>query len=215
MKVLGELKDVLIHLASNSKVHQTIDIIVVDIPEAYGVILRKVWLAKLNGYLTTYWSHFSLAYKGKPNKIKVEHERYTKHMVTNLNDPNEPVMFSNSILRNFCFHTFFYELEVELSPLIDSDKYFELLHSIHIAKHNYIIIYSSSCTEVDSSDYTTIVSSSTNFCVEDTDPNLWTLYFDGYRNKEGVGVGCLLIDPHGNRMMLACHLEFDCTNNVV
>ena len=32
VKVLGEVKHVLIHLASNSKVHQMIDIIVVDIP---------------------------------------------------------------------------------------------------------------------------------------------------------------------------------------
>ena len=41
VKVLGKLKDVLIHLCSNSKVHQTIDIIVVDIPKEYGLILRR------------------------------------------------------------------------------------------------------------------------------------------------------------------------------
>ena len=38
-----------------------------------------------------------------------------KHTVTNLNDPNEPVMFSNSILGNFYFETFFGELEAETS----------------------------------------------------------------------------------------------------
>ena len=43
VKVMGELKDVLIRLSSNSKVHQTIDIIVVDIPEEYRVILRRNW----------------------------------------------------------------------------------------------------------------------------------------------------------------------------
>lgn len=47
-----------------------------------------------------------------------------------------------------------------------------------------------------------------------TDPNIWTLYFDGSRNKEGVGDGCLLVYPHGNRTMIACHLEFQYTNNV-
>ena len=41
VKVLGELKDVLICLSSNSKVHQKIDIIVVDILEEYGVILSR------------------------------------------------------------------------------------------------------------------------------------------------------------------------------
>ena len=49
--------------------------------------------------------------------------------------------------------------------------------------------------------------------LELTHPNIWTLYFDGSRNKEGANVGCLLIDPHGNRTMIACHLEFECTNN--
>jgi hypothetical protein len=28
------------------------------------------------------------------------------HMVTNLNDPNEPVMFNNSILGNYSYDTF-------------------------------------------------------------------------------------------------------------
>ena len=38
---MGELKDVMIRLSSNSKVHQVIDVIVVDIPKAYGVILSR------------------------------------------------------------------------------------------------------------------------------------------------------------------------------
>ena len=38
-----------------------------------------------------------------------------KQMVTDLNDPNETVMFSRYILGNFSFDTFFEELEVELS----------------------------------------------------------------------------------------------------
>ena len=57
VKFLGEIKYVLIHLASSSKVHQTIDIIVMNIPEAYGVILSTDWSAKLNGYFTIDCSH--------------------------------------------------------------------------------------------------------------------------------------------------------------
>ena len=79
VKVMGELKDVLIHLASNSKVYQTIKIIVFDIPKEYGVILNKDWYAKLNGYFAMDWSHFWLPYKGQSKKIKVERERYMKH----------------------------------------------------------------------------------------------------------------------------------------
>ena len=72
VKVFGELKDVLIQLSSNSKVHKTIVIIVVDIPKSYGVILSRDWLAKLNGYFATDWSHLWLRYKGQLNRIKVE-----------------------------------------------------------------------------------------------------------------------------------------------
>jgi hypothetical protein len=41
VKVIGELKNVLIRLSSNPKVHQVIDIIVVDIPEVYGLFLSR------------------------------------------------------------------------------------------------------------------------------------------------------------------------------
>jgi hypothetical protein len=51
-----------------------------------------------------------------------------KNTVTDLNDPNEPVMFSKSILNNFLFETFFGELEVEIYPLAYSYKKSELLH---------------------------------------------------------------------------------------
>ena len=51
-----------------------------------------------------------------------------KHTIIDLNDPNEPIMFSRSILGNFFFETFFGELEANLSPLVDSYNQFELLH---------------------------------------------------------------------------------------
>jgi hypothetical protein len=41
VKVIGELKNVLIRLSSNPKVHQVIDIIVVDILEVYGLFLSR------------------------------------------------------------------------------------------------------------------------------------------------------------------------------
>ena len=77
VKVFGELKDVLICLPSNYKVIQTIGIIVVDIPEAYGVILIIDWYTKINGYFRIDWYHLWLTYKGQSNKIKVEREHYS------------------------------------------------------------------------------------------------------------------------------------------
>ena len=53
VKVIGELKKVLIMMFANPKVHQTIDIIVVDIPDNYGMILIRYWSAMLNAYFAT------------------------------------------------------------------------------------------------------------------------------------------------------------------
>jgi hypothetical protein len=38
---MGEIKKFLIRLASNPKVHQTIDIIVVEILKTYGILLSR------------------------------------------------------------------------------------------------------------------------------------------------------------------------------
>lgn len=133
-------------------------------------------------------------------------------MVIDLNDMNELVMFSNSILGNFFFDTFFGELEAELSPFANSEKKYELLHTTQIVKPHCTIV--DSCTKVYSNNCTDVVSNSINFSIELTDPHIWTLYFDGYWNMEGASVGCLLIDPCGNKTMLACHLEFGYANNI-
>jgi hypothetical protein len=53
VKVIGELKNVLIRLSSNPKVHHVIDIIVVDIPEVYGMFLSRDWSEQLHGYFAT------------------------------------------------------------------------------------------------------------------------------------------------------------------
>ena len=57
VKVAGELKNVLIRLVADERVFQYIDIMVVDIPEAYGLILSRDWSEKLNGYFATDWLH--------------------------------------------------------------------------------------------------------------------------------------------------------------
>ena len=53
VKVMGELKDVMIKIATHPNFVQVIDIIVVDIPEAYGLLLSRDWSKNLNGYFST------------------------------------------------------------------------------------------------------------------------------------------------------------------
>ena len=95
VKVIGEMEDVLIGLSSNEKVCQFIDIVVADIPEAYGLVLSQDWSAKLNGYFISDWSHLWLPHKESPNQIKILREPQMKYNVTQLEGKNEPV---NSVL---------------------------------------------------------------------------------------------------------------------
>ena len=53
VQVFGELRDVLIRISANPVVHQIIDVMVVDIPEVYGLLLSRDWSKKLKGYFAT------------------------------------------------------------------------------------------------------------------------------------------------------------------
>jgi hypothetical protein len=53
VKFIGELRDVMIIMATHPKFVQVIDIIVVDIPEAYGLLPSRYLSKKLNGYFST------------------------------------------------------------------------------------------------------------------------------------------------------------------
>jgi len=101
VKVIGELKDVLIRMAAKPQYTQVIDIVVVDILEAYGMLLSRDWSLNLNGYFTTDWSHLFLPQRGKSDMLRVDWEGYMKYVVREPNNPNEAVMFYNFILGNY------------------------------------------------------------------------------------------------------------------
>ena len=67
VKVIGEMKDVLIRLSTNERVCQYIDIVVADILDAYGLVLSRDWLVRLAGYFASDWSHLWFPFKGSPN----------------------------------------------------------------------------------------------------------------------------------------------------
>jgi len=47
---IGELQDVIIWLSSDGRVHQCINIMIVYIPEAYGLLINRDWSNKLQEY---------------------------------------------------------------------------------------------------------------------------------------------------------------------
>jgi hypothetical protein len=174
VKVIGELKNVLIRLSSNPKVHQVIDIIVVDIPEVYGLFLSRDWSEQLHGYFATDWSHLWLPENGKPNRIKVNRERYLKFTVTDLNDPNEPFTPSANSPEIQGMDTFFGNFMAETSTITNPEQQSEIMTYMQ-----------------------STVSLSWSHAPDEN--QIWSLYFDGSKSKEGAGAGCVLIDPAGNK----------------
>jgi len=75
VKVMGELKDVMIRIVTHPKFVQVIDIIVIDIPDAYGLLLGRYWSEKMNGYFNIDWEHLWLPLKRYNNMIKIDRER--------------------------------------------------------------------------------------------------------------------------------------------
>jgi hypothetical protein len=101
VKVIGELKDVMIRISTHPTFMQVIDIIVVDIPESYGLLLSPGWSEKINGYFSIDWAHLWLPLKGDNNMIKIDRERYLKHTVTDIETLNEPSSTDFPILGNY------------------------------------------------------------------------------------------------------------------
>ena len=104
---MGELKYVMIKTVTHPKFVQVIDTIVVDIPEAYGLLLSQDWSEKLNRYFSIVWAHLWLTLKGHTNMIRIDRERYLKHIVTDLETLNETSSTDFPVLGNYSFDSYF------------------------------------------------------------------------------------------------------------
>jgi ribonuclease HI len=212
VKVMGELKDVMIRIATHPKFVQVIDIIVVDIPEAYGLLLRRDRSEKLNRYFSIDWAHLWLPRKGYKNMIRIDRERYLKHTVIDLETLNEPSSTDFFVLGNYSCDSYF----GNFYPLL-SDVPLTQNHEMVFQEKLLILIEETLfCQEhvLDNSELAEGKEESNREREVDTPcPQCWTLLFDGSKSQEVLGVGCILIDPKGKHHFLSYRLEFECTNN--
>ena len=120
---MGELKDVMIRIATHPKFVQVIDIIAVDIPEDYGLLLIQDWSEKLNRYFSIDWAHLWLPLKGYNNMIKIDRERYLKHIFIDLETLNEPSSIDFPMLGNYSCNSYFGNLSPLSSDVPLTEKY--------------------------------------------------------------------------------------------
>ena len=126
---------------------------------------------------------------------RVDREIYMKYVVMELNGPNEPVMFTNSILGNNSFNvcaieTCFGEFHVETIEETAINTQLEALPRNPTNEPPSNIV----------GDRTSFVGS--NSIDVPLESIFWTLYFDGSNCLEGAGVGSILIDLRGNQHLM-------------
>lgn len=134
-----------------------------------------------------------LPYNGKPNQIRVDHENHLKYIVTELEGENEPVAYNNNIIGNYSVESFLGNFNAKTSPFLE----------------NYVTSQIENYSQTNSFK-----------CINSVDKQVvnylfWKLFFDGSKSNDGVGAGCILVSPEGEKTMLACKLEFECTNNTI
>jgi hypothetical protein len=98
-----------------------------------------------------------------------------------LNDPNEPFTPSVDSPEVQGMDTFFDNFMAKASPITNHEQQSEIVA------------------------YVQRTSSTQRSHVLDGN-QIWSLYFDGSKSKEGAGAGCVIIDPAGNKTLIACRL---------
>ena len=124
-----------------------------------------------------------------------------KQNITQLEENNEHINFSSSVLGN-------YFLEIELGNYQDEEVSYELDTQSNLLQ--FLWDDDIDCNIVNL--FTNVGNDTNQTYLED---RFWILYFDGSKTQEGSGAGCILIDPEKKKHFLSCRLEFECTNNTI
>jgi hypothetical protein len=176
------------------------------------LLLSRDWSEKLNRYFSIDWAHLWFPFKGHTNMIRIDRERYLKHIVIDLETLNEPSLTDFPVLGNY-------------SRDSDFGNFFPLSSDVPLTQNSEMTFQENSL----------MAEKETLFCQEsllktteqiggkeesgrkkETDgvhSQVWTLYFYGSKSQEGLGAGCIFIDPKGKQNFLFYRLEFECTNN--
>ena len=115
--------------------------------------------------------------KSKSNQIKIARETYLKHTVTKLHDPNEPVLFSYSIMGNYTYEVDFSNFKTEISSFVDTKQHYEISNFTYI---QIGFVYNDDVNIVNNHQFVHIIDSKV---IVNILP--WTLNFDESKSKEG------------------------------
>jgi hypothetical protein len=137
--------------------------------------------------------------------IRIELEIYLKQTVSDLETQNEPSSTDFPVLGNYSYDFDFSTLSPLLSDVPLSQKS-EMKFQVNILEAAEEIIFcqdplSGETNKEDNGEKITRHEDVTNFSSQ-----VWMMYFDGSKSKEGLGERCILIDPKGKKNFLSYRL---------
>ena len=92
VKCLGLIKDLCVNLAQIPAKNLVMDIVVVDIPPKYGMLLSRSWGAKIQGNLQLDMSYDTIHVFSQTRRLN--QDSHMKYMVSSLDRPNNTPMYS-------------------------------------------------------------------------------------------------------------------------
>ena len=181
VKCLGLIKDLCITLVQYPAKRILMDIVVVDIPPKYGMLLSRSWGAKLQGSLQLDMSYATISVFGQPKKMY--RETFMKYMVSSQNRPqNYPIYSMHSDVDSFI--------------MFNTDQTPNETPNSAIAEPKEITVFtaneSKETSELCNEESSEVARNKNKWDTDDENyvhEILWHLEFDGSVNKLGVGAG--------------------------
>ena len=121
VKCLGLIKDLCVSLVQYPAKTILIDIVVVDIPPKYGMLLSRSWGAKLQGSLQLDMSYATISVFGQPKRLY--RETLMKYVVSSQEKPqNFPICLVHSYMDSFIIYNAKIDPPHEIKVLADETE---------------------------------------------------------------------------------------------
>jgi hypothetical protein len=190
VRCIGLIKDLCITLVQIPTKSMVMDVMVIDIPPKYGMLLSRSLGAKLKGTLQLDMSYATIPVFGQQRRLY--RETLMKYMVNSQEKPhNYPLYSAHSDLDSFILYN-------------DGDT------------RKQITQLEEDTSGLNEGQEITEAERKKNVITEELPTDFWSMEFDGAVSKEGAGARIWL---HNHRSMYSENhsykLNFQCTNNIV
>ena len=82
VEVVGIILNLHVKLAKYPNINMSIDVVVIDVPDNWGMLLSRKWATTLGGYIQMYWTYDTIL-ASENNRVILHRGKLRKHHVEN------------------------------------------------------------------------------------------------------------------------------------